>query len=383
VKKLNLTNFLFWGYHPKLMKIENPPSSPFLKGGITTPPFGKKGLGGIFFLTNIKGFSVIFLVIAMLLMVTIGYVFSYLIPSKQKSVVFPIQSSQAFFLAQSGVEFAVRYASDNCWTTTALLDANLNGATRSLGSGRFTLTYNFATYGDTLISVGEVPIGTERRRISVSNFTSFLKPIAFVNATGAYSGAASAPTIVTPAFSVTAGNTIIVCVSSYTPNNIRTVSSITDTAGNTYTICGNRESYDPTTHDQEIWVAANIVGNASNVVTVTFSGGAKWRYVIAAQYSGLSKSSPYDVGSALRLTASGTTHTTNTAVTTVAKELCLGWFVNSDTAYAYSATSPYNLRYSADDSCIVDRIVCGTGTYSITVNTAGANREACFMRTFR
>ena len=75
-----------------------------------------------FNLINSKGISVIFLVIAMLLMVTIGYVFSYLIPSKQKSVVFPIQSTQAFFIAQSGVEFAVRYAmTQMAWTTPALL----------------------------------------------------------------------------------------------------------------------------------------------------------------------------------------------------------------------------------------------------------------------
>jgi len=155
----------------KMKRTHNPPSSPFRKGGIITPPFIKGRLGGI--LCNSKGISVLFLVFAMLLMVTIGYVFSYLIPTKQKSVTFPIYSNQAFFLSQSGVEFAVRYATVNSWTTTTLLN-NLNGVTRNLGSGRFTLTYNFATYGDTLISVGEVPSGTEKRRVRVSNFTSFL-----------------------------------------------------------------------------------------------------------------------------------------------------------------------------------------------------------------
>jgi hypothetical protein len=125
-------------------------------------------------LINSKGISVIFLVIAMLLMVTIGYVFSYLIPTKQKSVLFPIQSNQAFFLAQSGVEFAVRYAKDQGWTTTAQL-AGLTGMTRNFGAGRFTLTYtNAAPNLDTLTSVGEVPIGTARRSVRVSNFTSFL-----------------------------------------------------------------------------------------------------------------------------------------------------------------------------------------------------------------
>jgi hypothetical protein len=128
---------------------------------------------------NSKGISVIFLIIAMLLMVVIGYVFSYLIPTKQKSVVFPIQSTQAFFIAQSGVEFAVRHAKDQGWTTTTLLTNNLNGMTRNLGSGRFTLTYNYAAYGDQLISVGQVPTGTERRRIVISNFTTFLSYYAY------------------------------------------------------------------------------------------------------------------------------------------------------------------------------------------------------------
>jgi hypothetical protein len=151
--------------------------------GTNAPPFSKGRLGGIFLLTSIKGISVIFLVIAMLLMIIIGYVFSYLIPSKQKSVVFPIQSTQAFFIAQAGVEFAVRFANVNGWTTTALLN-NLNippNNTRNLGAGRFTLTYtNVAPNLDTLISVGEVPTGTERRRISISNFTRFLMSIDYI-----------------------------------------------------------------------------------------------------------------------------------------------------------------------------------------------------------
>jgi hypothetical protein len=141
-------------------------------------------------LRNSKGISVLFLIIAMLLMVTIGYVFSYLIPSKQKSVVFPIQSTQASFIAQSGAEFAVRYAKNQGWTTTTLLN-NLNGITRDLGSGRFTLTYNYATYGDKLISVGEVPIGTQRREIVVSNFTSFLYYFAYHKSITVQSGQVS------------------------------------------------------------------------------------------------------------------------------------------------------------------------------------------------
>jgi hypothetical protein len=163
-------------------------------------------------LRNSNGVSVLFLIIAMLLMVTIGYVFSYLIPAKQKSTIFPIQSNQAFFIAQSGVEFAVRYACGNSWTTTAALDANINNVQRNLGSGRFTLTYNFATYGDKLISVGEVPIGTERRKIVVSNFTSFLMAITYFGSasTPADNGTNTAnPTVVTPPGSMQAGDLVL------------------------------------------------------------------------------------------------------------------------------------------------------------------------------
>ncbi len=109
----------------------------------------------------------------MLLMVIIGYVFSYLITSKQTSVVFPIQSTQAFFIAQSGVEFAVRYAVTQtpAWTTRAQLNG-LDTMARTLGAGRFVLDYD--SVNDTLDSWGEVPTNTERRRVRVSNFTQFL-----------------------------------------------------------------------------------------------------------------------------------------------------------------------------------------------------------------
>jgi len=114
----------------------------------------------------------------MLLMITIGYVFSYLIPTKQKGVSFPIHSIKAFYLAQSGVEFAVRFAVASGWTAPVnQVPANLNnldGIQRNLGdrNGRFTLDYDRPN--NTLISIGVIPNGSERS-VKVSNFTSFLQ----------------------------------------------------------------------------------------------------------------------------------------------------------------------------------------------------------------
>lgn len=130
-----------------------------------------------YILKSSKGISVLFLIIAMLLMVTIGYVFSYLIPTKQKSVIFPIYSTQAFYLAQSGVEFAIQYAVTNGWTTPPELNTNFHIATvtRNLGPGIFTIDFNCPT--NTLTSIGTIPgviPNLSERRIDVSNFTSFL-----------------------------------------------------------------------------------------------------------------------------------------------------------------------------------------------------------------
>jgi len=129
---------------------------------------------------NSRGISVLFLVIAMMLMVSIGYVLSYLIPTKQKSVIFPIHSNQAFYIAQSGVEYAIRYASDRGWRGVSdgspsrfdldrLNDAPNNQ--RNLGSGSFTINYVTAT--NTLTSTGQITGSSASRVVNVSNFSQF------------------------------------------------------------------------------------------------------------------------------------------------------------------------------------------------------------------
>jgi hypothetical protein len=184
-------------------------------------------------LINSKGISVIFLVIAMLLMVTIGYVFSYLIPSKQKSVVFPIQSTQAFFIAQSGVEFAIRYAQVNGVGT-------LNGRTRTLGNGGFALTYDNSGTG-TLTSNGQVPTGTTRRSIQISNFTGFLTPIS-INYFGSASTPAdngsntTNPTVVTPPVNMQAGDLVLMMAVSRSRSWFTDTLAISSTGSQTWTV---------------------------------------------------------------------------------------------------------------------------------------------------
>ena len=140
--------------------------------------------GKAYFPGNSKGISVLFLVIALLLMVTIGYVLSYMIPVKQKSVKFPIYSTQAFYIAQSGMDYGVRYCSDQGWrgaTDTGRLDydrlndSGVNQRSIVIGKvdGKFTINYDTGT--KILTSTGEINNSTEKRAVRVSNFDQFLR----------------------------------------------------------------------------------------------------------------------------------------------------------------------------------------------------------------
>lgn len=125
----------------------------------------------------------------MLLMVTIGYVLSYLITTQQKSVRFPIYSNQAFYMSQSGVEYAIRYSAEQGWRGTSdgsptarydidrLNDSGNNQRSLVIGkvNGRFTISYTTAT--DTLMSLGEIINSSENRVVNVSSFTDFLRLI--------------------------------------------------------------------------------------------------------------------------------------------------------------------------------------------------------------
>ena len=135
-------------------------------------------------LRNSKGLSVLFLIVALLLIMAVGYVLSYLIPTKQKSVKFPIYSTQAFYIAQSGMEYGVRYCSEQGWrgaTDTGRLDYDrlndsaVNQRNIILGkvNGKFTINYNTGT--NVLTSTGEINNSTEKRIVAVSNFNQFMR----------------------------------------------------------------------------------------------------------------------------------------------------------------------------------------------------------------
>lgn len=215
---------------------------------------------------------------------------------------------------------------------------------------------------------------------------------AFVNSTGAGSNASSS-TIAAAAFPVAAGHALIVAISSYTAGTPRSVSQVTDTAGNVYTRCGNAETADGTAHDFEIWAAFNVTGHIANVVTATYSGAATARYISVAQYHGIAPASACDASGSVNVEgAQTTTHTTNAAASTaVDNEIVVGYFLGWDAGHVFSASAPYSLRRTEAGlatpggygAALVDRIVSTKDSYSITVTTDFGNKCADFVRTFK
>jgi hypothetical protein len=115
--------------------------------------------------------------------------------------------------------------------------------------------------------------------------------IAFVNA--AYNndqGGGSSTTLTTPATNHSTGNFLLLIER----NDSNVTPTVEDTAGNTYTKISDQ---DLGAGHTSIWYAKNIIGNANNVITMTFSQSVDVRQAAVIQYSGIDTSSPLDITS--------------------------------------------------------------------------------------
>lgn len=210
--------------------------------------------------------------------------------------------------------------------------------------------------------------------------------IAYVNSgTGRdYSGPSSAA-LTAAATSLTAGNAIIVGARWFDPTNTITVSSVTDTAGNTYgagpaTLTSGSEQL-------AIWFALNVSGHASNVVSMNLSAAVQYWGVVTAQYSGLATSSAYDTTA--NATSGGGTMTTGAFTTDTADEVLFALAQVAITGETWSPTAGGGYTIRAQDASNVtvvqDKIVSAiqTGvTTSIDCSDAGTTKSM-LVATFR
>jgi hypothetical protein len=90
---------------------------------------------------NQTGISILAVIFVIVVLTAIGYTFSAMMASKQKSVPVTLEGSKAFYIAEGGVHFAGEYLEGLAdWSTAA-------NQTRNLGGGSFTVVFSGYSYG--------------------------------------------------------------------------------------------------------------------------------------------------------------------------------------------------------------------------------------------
>ena len=181
------------------------------------------------------------------------------------------------------------------------------------------------------------------------------------------SGGSSVNTLTTAAMNLSAGNLLVMGIRG--GSSSLTVSSISDTAGNTFTQCPSAISN--TSNMTDIWYAKNTIANAANQVTVNYSGSATFQGVIASQFVGLNTSSPQDTS------ANG--HATGTSVTsgsfTPAGAGEVAFVVASPSSgAAWTAGTGYGLQTNSGTSNVqTETGYIGTGSQTASISIVGSN----------
>ena len=185
---------------------------------------------------------------------------------------------------------------------------------------------------------------------------------------GNYAVPSSATTVtVTFKAAQTAGNLNVVVVGWNDAST--TVSSVTDTSGNTYV-----RAVGPTVGggiSQSIYYAKSIAGAAANanIVTVTFSAAANAPDIRILEYSGLNTTAPLDVTAAA--SGRGTSVSSGSATTTSANELILGATTVSATTSGVGSGFTKRIQTVPDSDLVEDQIVTATGSYAATSTVTG------------
>jgi hypothetical protein len=218
-----------------------------------------------------------------------------------------------------------------------------------------------ATSGNVVVTVG----GTPSNGVNFS--VGFAPPIAFVQVNSSQNIETPLPSslqFVSVPFkgAQTTGNMNVVVVGWL--DSTTTISSVTDTAGNVYTL-----AVGPTILSgmatQAIYYAKDILPSPpnTNIVTVSFSKYATNADMRIAEYAGLDPSNPFDVAVAGQ--GSGTTSNSGSISTANANDLLVG--ANVVTASSTAAGAGFTSRViSPSGGILEDRIVAATGSYNAT-----------------
>ena len=160
------------------------------------------------------------------------------------------------------------------------------------------------------------------------------------------------------------------------------VSSVTDTQGNTFALIGSPQTWSPYNFVERLYYAKNIKGGA-DTITVNLNAIPSYSLELHTyDYSGLDTSSPLDV-TATPKTGTGTSGTSNSLTTTNANDLLFAFF-HSDNGVT-TAGSGFTGRTPPADSTPLgeDKNVTSTGSYSATMSFSASADYVGFLVAFK
>jgi len=195
-----------------------------------------------------------------------------------------------------------------------------------------------------------------------------------------YKGSSGLTVANNTALNTTSANLIVVCVTYW--DTTGTVSSIADTAGNTYVKAIAHKKVN-TNYSAEIWYAEDITGNANNITTVTFDESCGYPWISVSEYSGASDS--YSLDDTSSATTGGTTHeagntTASTAdsVIVAAINMSLGKTITVGAGYTALDT---RTSYDAGEYKILTSTGDVNASFTTSLTDAGVVVSAIFKAT--
>jgi hypothetical protein len=263
----------------------------------------------------------------------------------------------------------------------------LAGATVSLGGTAATgvtvvssTSITATTAAHTAGTVNVVVTNTDAQSGTLTNgytyTTSTGGSIAFVQVNSATPQTSSAAVMLSYVAAQTAGNLNVVVVGWN--DTTSTVSSVTDSRGNTYAQAGTTVTGSGLR--QAIFYAKNIAGG-SNTVTVVFNQAAAFVDVRILEYSGLDTSSPLDVTAGAAGTSAGPS--SGAATTTSANELIFG-AGTTGSGFSAGGTGFISRIITPQDGDIAeDKVVSSTGSNSATAPLKSSSTWVMQMATFK
>ncbi len=144
--------------------------------------------------------------------------------------------------------------------------------------------------------------------------------------------------------SVSSGNALVVgCVASSSGAITTTVS---DTAGNTFSSFGSQMAWNSGTSFSQMFVALNTTANSNDVITCNFSASVNYPGLVAVQYSGVLASNAIDVTNATG-TCTNCESVTSSSFTTVQPQEVIVALYDANYSVTFTAGTGFTVAVQA------------------------------------